>query len=137
MRGVDAIHRRAQALAVAQDRDVDAAGLRLVREAVHEVDLGADGPVAARRGLLDVADDGFSGAVQVGEVDDLLAALGMHEHRDAAGVRKAGAGLPDVLGPEELVNRAVPGPQEDLRAADGVPIEPAALLLRLPQRGVL
>ena len=53
--------------------------------------------------------DALGRADPVGELDDVVRALGVHDHLD---VGVLGAGRLDVLGPEALVHRAVALPQQ-------------------------
>ena len=64
----------------------------------------------ARRRRLDPLEDPLGGADPVGELDDVVRALGVHDHL-AVGVLGPERG--DVLGPEALVHRAVPLPEQE------------------------
>ena len=66
----------------------------LVGEALHEVDLGPDPDGRARRGRVDGADDEVGRADEVGDLHDLVGALGVHDDQPV-GVR--GAEGRDVL----------------------------------------
>ena len=88
---VDAIHRGAHA----DDRreKVDLLLGMLVLQTVHQVQLRADGPLAAGRGSFHFADDLAGRADHVGPVDHFHGALGMDENLDA---RHLGAKLLDM-----------------------------------------
>ena len=107
---VDAEHRRA---GTHERVEGDHGPVRvLARQAVYEMDLGSHRHRGAGLGGCDRGDDVVRGADLVGDLDDLAAALGMHDH-DAVGV--LGAKRRHVLGPEPLVNRTVPLPQKQGR----------------------
>ena len=65
----------------------------------------------------------------VGELDDLVRALGVHDHL-AVGV--LGAELGDVLGAEALVHGALAPPQQERRFLDVALLEAAELVARVP-----
>ena len=115
VRLIDSVHGCAQTLAVAEHTDMHALGLQLVGHAVDEMDLGADGPLAAGRRIAEGVDDVLGRAGVVREVNDLLAALGVHKDLRgffASGQRSVCAvDLGAVLGAEELVDAAMSCPQ--------------------------
>ena len=94
-------------------------------EALHHVDLGADRraprPAGASR---DPLLDALGRADPVGDLDDVVRALGVHDDLDAGVL---GAGRRDVLGPEALVHRAVALPEQERRVLDVALLEPAAV----------
>ena len=63
----------------------------LVRQPMDEVDLGRDADRGACRRGVDVADDRVGGADLVGELDDLVGALGVDEHHPAGVLRRKAA----------------------------------------------
>jgi hypothetical protein len=114
---INAVHRRTQALTVAQDADVDALGLELVGKTVDQVDLGAHGPARAGLGFAEGLDDVLRAAGEVGLVDDFFAALGVDENLGAQRRLEAsvgGADLVAVFRAEEFVYGTVPGPKDDV-----------------------
>ncbi|CAE7760141.1 unnamed protein product [Symbiodinium sp. CCMP2592] len=76
---VDAVHGGAEALAVGEHGDFDAALAVLVGESVDEVDFCADGPAGSWCGVLDRVDYELGRSGEVGEIDDFFAALGVDE----------------------------------------------------------
>ncbi len=130
MRRVDAVHRRAEALAVAEADD-ELVGV-ILGEAVDHVDFRAHGPFAAGRGGGDGLADEVGRACKIGLLHDLKAALGVDDDFDAG---ELPPGLIDVLGTEELVDGAVPFPEEEGGVADLFVRQPprAAGLLVIPR----
>jgi hypothetical protein len=108
VRGVDAVHRGAEALALGEDNDV-LVGV-LLGEAVDHVDFGADGEGGAGRGGGDGFSDEVGGAGDVGFLNDFVAAFRVDDDGDS-GV--FGAGLIDVFGAEELVDGTVAFPEDE------------------------
>ena len=106
----------------------------LARQPLHHVDLRcrrrAPRPPARR---VDPFLDPLGRADPVGELDDVVRALGVHDHFDAG---MLGAGRGDVLGPEALVHRAVALPEQQRRFLDVALLEPAEVLVRVPHRHV-
>ena len=78
---------------------------------------------------LDPVEDALGRADPVGELDDVVRALGVHDH---LAVGMLGAGRRDVLGAEALVHRAVALPQQERRVLDVALLEPAELEARVP-----
>lgn len=118
---VDAVHGCAEALAIAEDADVDVAIGTFAGDAVDEVNLGSDGPPAAGRGLAEGIEDVFGAAGQVGLVDDFFGAFRVNEDggggaRGIGGV--GGADLVAVFGAEEFVHGAMAGPEYDTSIAE-------------------
>ncbi len=84
----------------------------------------------ARFGLTDRLDDALGRAGRVGLLADLVSALGMDDHVD---VRLLGAGLVNVLGPEEHVHGAVALPEDIGGVEQGVFIVAAeGCVVRVP-----
>src|SRR6266516_1683137 len=84
-------------------------------QAMYEVDLGTYGPLASRWGLLDLLDNVFGRAVEIGCFDDLAAALWMHQYFYT---RVLGSRFGDLLNVEAHVRRAVTFPEDNARALD-------------------
>src|SRR5207244_4063839 len=82
-------------------------------QAMHEVDFGAHGPLAAWRGLLDLLDNVLGRAVKVRRFYYLATALRVNQDFDA-GV--FGARFSYLLHVETHVCGAVAFPEDDLRA---------------------
>ena len=103
---------------------------------VDQVQLGADRPLGARRGLLDLANDLAGRAADVGLVDDFHRALGMHQDLDA---RIFCAERIDVLRPEHLVDAAVALPEQHLGVSRtlGAVLPPNSLGVRIPDGHLL
>ena len=78
---------------------------------------------------LDPVEDALGGADPVGELDDVVRALGVHDHLT---VGVLGAERGDVLGPEALVHRAVPLPEQEGRFLHVALLEAAELEARVP-----
>ena len=83
----------------------------LVLQPVDQMNLGADRPLAARRGGLDLLDDVGGAAGHVGLLHDLPLALGVDDHLH---VRVVPPHVVDVLGAEQGVDRAVALPQHEV-----------------------
>ena len=81
------------------------------------------------RRRLDPLEDALGRADPVGELDDVVRALGVHDHLAA---RVLGAERRDVLGPEALVHRAVALPEQERRLLDVALLEAAELDARVP-----
>src|SRR5439155_27341384 len=96
---------------------------------LHELDLGTDRDRRARRRLVDRSDDEVGRADQVGQLDDLMRAFGVHDH-DAAVVR--GTELIDVRRLEALMDRAVAPPEEESSFLDVAVLEPAEVATWIP-----
>ena len=131
MRSVDPEHRRARADERVEGHD----GLvgMLGGHALHHVDLGADGEHRSRRRRLDPFEDALGRPDAVGDLDDLVRALGVDDHL-AFGM--LGAERFDVLGPEPLVHGAVALPQQEGRVLDVALLEPAEVVPRIPDAHV-
>ena len=78
---------------------------------------------------LDPREDPLGGADAVGQLDEVVRALGVHDH---LAVRVLGPERGDVLGPEALVHRAVPLPEEERRLLEVALLEPTELEARVP-----
>ena len=93
MRSVDPEHRRARADERVEGDD----GLvgMLGGHALHHVDLGADGEHRSRRRRLDPFEDALGRSDAVGDLDDLVRALGVDDHLTSG---MLGAECVDVLG---------------------------------------
>lgn len=126
VREVDAVHRGAVADRLVEEDDV-LVGV-LLGQALDQVQLGADGPRRAGFGLRDGVDDVLRRADQVRLEDDLVLALGVHDHVDAG---YAGADVVHGRRGEPAVHRAVPAPQDHLRLGELVLGETAARLVRV------
>ncbi len=107
VRQVDAVHRRAVADVLLQEGD------RLLgehrRQALDQVELGSDHPGRARWCCSNLRDDLLGRADLVGELTDLVTALGVDDDLDP---RDLPAGGLDGLDGEPAVDRAVPAPQD-------------------------
>src|SRR2546430_489348 len=114
----DPEHRRAKAPELIE-RQHGALGRDLAREAVHEVDLGADGPRRTHRTSLHRLDDVFGRSGIIGRLHDVPWNFGVHDHADARMLRAKQFDLPHG---EARVHRAVPLPQQHARALDDVGI---------------
>ena len=129
--GVDAEHGRARA-----DQRVERLD-RLSRvlggQPLHQVDLGGDGEDRAGGGPFDRPDDVVGRPDLVGQLDHLVAALGVDDD-DAVGVLGPEGG--DVLGPEALVHRAVALPQQEAGFLDRPLVEAAEVAAGVPDRHV-
>src|SRR5579885_3917472 len=110
---MDAVHGRAGADDRIEAED-ELVGM-LLGQALDQVDLRANGPLAASGGLLNLLNDVFGRAVEIGGGHDLLATLGMNQDLDAGIFR---AGLLDLLEIEAHMRRAVALPENDLRPLD-------------------
>ena len=107
MRCIDTRHRRAGAYHRIQRHDTK---LRvLCGKTVHQVDLRGNSDHGPGIGFVDGPDDGVCGSDLVGELDNLMSALGVHED-EAVGI--LGTECRNMLGPEALVDRAVSLPQD-------------------------
>ena len=71
------------ALADGGRQEIDVLVRLAVLETVHEIQLGADAPDRPRRRRRHGPDDEFGRAGQVGQVDDILMALRVHDNLDA------------------------------------------------------
>ena len=78
--------------------------------------------------------DALGRADPVGELDDVVRALRVHDHLDAGVL---GPGGLDVLGTEALVHRAVALPEQQRRVLDVAVLEAAALGARVPDPHVV
>src|ERR1700756_2054215 len=106
MLGCDAKHRGAYA--DARIKGHDAVVRHFFAEPLHEVNLGADGPLRARWGLRDDFNDAFGRADLVGGLRHFVAALRMHNYANA---RIRAAKPLHVLWLEALMDGSVPLPQ--------------------------
>ena len=103
------------------------------RQALHHVDLGGDRDHRARGRVGDPILDPLRRAHPVGDLDEIVRALGVHDHLHVG-----------VLGPgrlrraraEALVHRAVALPQEQRRVLDVALLEVAAVAVRVPHAHV-
>ena len=82
----------------------------------------------------DPVEDPLGGTDPVGELDDVVRALGVHDH---LAVRVLGPERRDVLGAEALVHRAVALPEEQRRLLDVALLEAAELEARVPHPHVV
>ena len=105
----------------------------LVGEPLDEVDLRADAEDGARRRGPDRPDDEVGRADLVGELDDIVGALGVHDH-DPVGV--LGAERLEVGGPEPLMDRAMSLPQQERGRLDPHVVETPELEAGVPHRHV-
>src|SRR6478735_1773343 len=132
VREVDAVHRRAVADVLLQEGDPLVRELR--GEATHEVELGADDPRRAVGRCRDGLDDLLGRADLVGELDDLVAALGVHDHLDVGDL--AARGL-DRVDREPAVHRTVPAPQDHPGGLELLARQPAVRAVRVPDDAVV
>src|SRR5260370_24924 len=107
------------------ERD-DSVVLKLLGEAIDEVNFRADSPLGAGWRSLDGFNDAFGGADLVSSLSDLKAAFGVS---DDANARMFAADAVDLLRGEALVNGAIALPQNDARGADGFRRVSAKLLV--------
>ena len=105
-----------------------------VRQPAHQVELGADRPRAARRSRLERVDDELGGAHQVGRLDHLVLALGVHQHLHVRALRPC---VDHVLQREPAVHAAVPAPQDHPGVPQLLRGEPAGRLVRVVQHAVV
>src|SRR4051812_9477754 len=87
----------------------------LLLQPIYEMQLGADRPFAARRRLLDGADDFARRARDIRQLKHLARAFRMDEDFDAGMLL---AEHLHVLGPKHLVHAAMAFPQNDLATLD-------------------
>src|SRR6266487_3074539 len=87
----------------------------LLCQAMHEVNLGAYGPLASRRGALDLLNDVLGRAVKVSCLDNLAAAFRMNQYLDAGIL---GTRLSDLLHIEAHMRGTVALPEDNARALD-------------------
>jgi len=100
-------------------------------EPFHEVQFRADRPGRARRGLLDLAEDVARRAGEIGLVDHLHRALGMHEDLHARQVRPHRI---DVLRLEHRMHAAVALPEDHAALFDLLPrVASERRVVRVPE----
>jgi hypothetical protein len=112
VRQVDAVHCRAVADVLLEEDDALLGELR--SQTLHEVELGADRPGRARGRRRDGLDDPLGRPDLVGQLDDLVPALGVD---DDPYVGHLAASRLDRLHREAPVHRAVPAPEDHRRCA--------------------
>ncbi len=132
MRQVDPVHGRAEADGPVQEDDL-LVGVRL-GEPADEVQLGADGPLGAGLGRVQRLDDVLGGAHHVGGRDDLVLALGVHQHGHPGDAR---AHVVHRVDGEPAVHRAVAAPEDHLGVAQLLGGQAAVRLVRVVEHAVV
>ncbi|OPZ55309.1 MAG: hypothetical protein BWY91_01111 [bacterium ADurb.BinA028] len=129
---VDAVHRRAVADVLLEEGD------RLLgehgRQALDQVEFGADHPGGPGRSSRHGLDDLLGRADDVGRLADLVLALGVDDYSDPGDLASSRL---DRVDREPAVDRAVPPPQDDSGGLHGLLGEPAAGAVRVVDDAVV
>src|SRR5688572_29975722 len=126
-------HRRTETPELVE-RDDGSAGRKLLSEAVDEVNFCADGPDRSFGTAGDRLDDVLGAAAVVSGLHYIPRDLWMHDHTDAG---MLAANRFDLLRGETRVDRAMPFPQNHLRALHLFRIEAAKNLVRIPHHHIV